>query len=490
VSKKTELNPFQIALAQNNLTAFSEWLGYRNASFHKRIYEVLSDDSIKNAIFIVPPRHGKSTCVSVNYPLWRLGRDPNRRIIVASHTKEFVASFLREIKQWMASPRYIELFGDLKPTHTGLPGKWTLNEIIVQRDRIQKDPSITALGMEQALIGRGADDIIADDIVDEDWVSSETMRETLRTKFRKELLTRREPGGRVLVVGSRFSYLDLYSELLEEEQYEKIVLPAIDDKDQILWPARWPKEELVKKKNEVGSIIFAAQYLCNPTPAEGAIFKDVWLTYWHEKEDRPDKRLYRLPARSELDVFQGWDLSISEDPEADYTVGLTLGMHRASGRGFVLDYTHQHLNFPAQVKAVETQALAWLPLKVGIESVAYQKALPQQVRREMKLTVPIVDVHQDRNKTTRMIKISALMESQMLAFSLKHDDLILECLQFPKGKHDDILDALEIAVRIASSYAEPGASLFIPPSTMPRIEAETDRERFLRAARRAGSDWI
>lgn len=487
MSSEERLGPFEKALAQERLKYFSQALGYRNALFHDKIYDVLQDDSIKNAIFIVPPRHGKSTCVSVNYPLWKLGNDHNRRILVTSHTKDFVAGFLRESKEWMISPRYQEIFGDLRPAHTGVPGKWTSNEIIIQRDRIQKDPSITALGMEQALIGRGVDDIIADDIVDEDWASSETMRETLRTKFRKELLTRREPGGRVLVVGSRFSFLDLYSELLEEEQYVKVVLPAIDEKNKVLWSERWPREAILAKRTELGSIHFSAQFLCKPMPAEGAIFQEKDLTYWHNEIEDVEHRIYRLPPLSELQVFQGWDLSISEDSKADWTVCLTLGLDRATGAGYILAIYREHLNFPAQVKQVEAQALAWNPVKVGIESVAYQKALPQQVRKEISLRYPIVDVKQDRTiggKIPRMQRIGALMESQMLRIAHKgQEELVLECLQFPKGAHDDILDALEIAVRIASSYTQAGVSLFIPPSTMPRMDEDDARSVFLRGSR-------
>lgn len=139
------------------------------------------------------------------------------------------------------------------------------------------------------------------------------------------------------------------------------------------------------------------------------------------------------------------------------------------------------------MKQVEAQALAWNSVKVGIESVAYQKALPQQVRKEISLRYPIVDVKQDRTiggKIPRMQRIGALMESQMLRIAHKgQEELVLECLQFPKGAHDDILDALEIAVRIASSYTQAGVSLFTPPSTMPRMDEDDARSVFLKGSR-------
>jgi hypothetical protein len=34
----------------------------------------------------------------------------------------------------------------------------------------------------------------------------------------------------------------------------------------------------------------------------------------------------KLPPREKLRIFRGWDLVMSEDPSADLTVGLTLGV--------------------------------------------------------------------------------------------------------------------------------------------------------------------
>ena len=486
VQKSLDSDVLYRALAKADLIAFTEHLGYINAPFHEQIYKILQNQGVRRAIIILPPGHGKSTSSTINYPLWRLGENPDLRFIIASHTRDFVASFVREITGWMAHPRYIEVFGDLKPYH---PNKWSQHEIIVSRSPTalpQKDPSITAIGVEQAIIGRRVDEIICDDIVDEDWANSEPLRERLHTWFKKELLERLEPNGRLIVVGTRWSYLDLYSGLLEEwnakwpqisdDGHTQLVLPAIDEANNALWEAKWPLGMLLAKKAEVGPIMWSAQYLHNPSPIEGTELKKEWLYYWDPATDDPPKKIHRLPARDEMLLFQGWDLGISESETAHPTVGITIGISK-EGRCFVLDFEKKQIDFPAQVAAVESHALAWKPEKIGIEAVAYQRALPQWVKRGL---IPVVPVEQTKNKMLRILSLAPYFQNGTLCIARTgQDDLLMEYLQFPKGRND-ILDALEIAFRISRTHLRPGAVIFEPPSTYRDYRRETDRDRFLR----------
>jgi predicted phage terminase large subunit-like protein len=434
-----------------SLVEFTERLGYINAPFHEQIYAALTDEKIKRLLIILPPGHGKSTCVTVNYPLWRVGNDHNYRVIAASYAKDFVASFLREITGRMQSPEYIQdcKFGELKPQRGGaqVGYKWASNEIIVQRPIIHKDPTFTALGTGQGTIGRRAHDLIADDIVDEDHAYSETLRERLWSWWKNEFLTRLEPNGRVIVVGTRVHFLDLYGRLLKEKDendnplWHIIILPAYDKALKPLWEAKWPLEILLSIKRELGSPVFTAKYLGDPTPQEGATLKREWLNYWTEEAEDKSKRVYKLPVRDRLRIYQAWDLAISEDPSADWTVGLTLGVDMDGGI-YLLDYARGHWDFPTQIKQVEAQAAMWSPLKIAIESNAYQKALPQALRAGL---LPVVEVKQTRDKIMRIQELSPHFENGAIRISRAHDEFLLEYLQFPKGEHDDILDALHLA---------------------------------------------
>jgi predicted phage terminase large subunit-like protein len=423
----------------NDPAKFAEHLGYRNAHFHKEIYAMIKDQNSSRVLVILPPGHGKSTCATINNTLWQIGRNPNIRIIMASHTKDFVANYIRQITTWLQKPEYIQIFGELKPTP---PNKWTQNEIIVKRNTTEKDPTVTAVGTGQAIIGRRADLIICDDIIDEDSASGENQRQKVRTWFKKELLTRLEPAGRLIVVGTRWHYADLYGELLNDGAYEKLLFPAINQNNEALWPKRWPLKKLVELRQELGSIVFSAQYMCNPTPLEGGLLKAEWLNYWDETAHDPANRIYRIPSIETLRIYQGWDLAISENPDADWTVCVTIGAD-SENNVYILDILRKHLNFPAQVNAVLSLAKNWNPYRIAIESNIYQAALAQSVSKE---TIPVVQVKQHQNKLWRLMDLAPHFENGRIRINRElHEDLISEYLQFPKGEHDDILDALHLA---------------------------------------------
>jgi predicted phage terminase large subunit-like protein len=346
----------------------------------------------------------------------------------------------------MESQAYTDIFGQLKPQR---PNKWTQNELIVERDLIHKDPTFTAVGTGQAVIGKGAHEIILDDVIDEDYVGSPALRDSLWAWYKNEILTRLEPGGRVIVVGTRVDYLDFYGRLIDEKDeqgnplWRVIILPAIDENNQVLWPKKWPLAVLLTKKNELGILVFTRKYLGKPTPQEGAELKDEWLNYYNPQAEDHAHRIYKLPPRERMHVVQTWDLAISESPEAAYTVGLTLGVDVEGGL-YVLNYVREHWDYPTTSKMIEAQALAWHPEKIGIEAVQYQRMVAQGLRPKL---LPIVDIQQSKAKDERIRSISPYFENGTLRIDRSMDELIMEYLQFPKGTKD-ILDALEMGVRL------------------------------------------
>jgi len=426
-------------------------LGYQNSKHHEQLYAALENPSIKRLLVIWPPAHAKTTCATINYPAWRVGLERNTRFILTSHTADFVKSFVRGIKSVMSSPEYKSIFGDLKPE---APDLWNRNELIVQRDSFEKDPTFTALSVNSSIIGRRADEIIVDDPIDETTANSETLRDEIYRWFTKELVTRLEPNGRLMVIMTRWHFADIASKLLEEDEYDvvrapfgykRLISPAIGPNNEVLWPEKWPLDRLLARKKEIGAIAFESQYQAHPIASLHAPLKVEWLHYWHETDEDLEAKIHKLPSREKLRIIQAWDLAISEQPEADWTVCVTLGVEK-EGAIYLLDYYRAHIDFPAQVKQVEAQALAWKPERIAIETVAYQKALPQQLRHGM---FPITEIKPVKDKGIRIQSLAPYFENGTIRVSKGHEEFLLEYLQFPKSEHDDILDALQMAVAVA-----------------------------------------
>lgn len=170
--------------------------------------------------------------------------------------------------------------------------------------------------------------------------------------------------------------------------------------------------------------------------------KRSWIKYYHPEE---------LPPLEELSIYQGWDLAISTRETADYTVCTTVGVGRDK-QIYVLDWYRERIDFPSQVRMVEELARKWNPLQIGIESNAYQQALPQQLKKTSMLRIK--EVKRTKDKVTRITSAFVHFENGKILLPEDHpelDNFLNEYVYFPQGRHDDMLDATELALGIGST---------------------------------------
>ena len=421
------------------------WAGYRSC------HRVWMDFQLGNprTLILAPRGHGKSTICTVLYAIWKLLNDPNRRILIISNTDTQAVNLLGEIKAQLESPAFREVFGNLR----GEP--WHNHQLTLStRTRIAKEASITAMGVFGPVISGHYDDILVDDSVDEKNARSEKQRETLRIWYRKKLLPCLEPGGDIHVLGTRYHPLDLYNDIIEvgdlereqgdDDPYEIMISEAVVDaeRQEVLCAELYDFAELMKRKREMGSILFAMQYQNDVELAKGAIFRPEWIQYVNRVD---------LPAPTNCIIAQGYDLAISAKDSADYFASATVAMSRADSRltFYVLDmYRARGLTFRGQLQHVKKNAANYAPERVGIESVAYQAALEQEAEYA---GLPAQPVNTHKGKTARAYKLSALFENGQVKFLRGHPtqmDCIDELLVFPDGEHDDLFDALEIAISV------------------------------------------
>ena len=204
------------------------------------------------AIVNMPPEHGKSTTLTVNYLTYRLVKDPNTRIIIISKTQAMARKFLFSIKQRLTHPQYSEMQSKFGPPE-GYDHKseaWSQDMIYLSGDSRQageKDPSVQALGIRGHVYGARADIILLDDGVD---LSNAHEYEKQIDWIQSEVISRVSASGMFLVVGTRLSARDLYSELRdpsrypdEESPWSYLSMPAVlqFDDDPKNWETLWPK---------------------------------------------------------------------------------------------------------------------------------------------------------------------------------------------------------------------------------------------------------
>lgn len=212
-----------------------------------------------------------------------------------------------------------------------------------------------------------------------------------------------------------------------------------------LWPGRFPVELLEKRRQEMGTMIFNLQYQNDAQLALGAVFREEWFRFYRHAPD-------------ELAIYQGVDLAISSSKAADYFAIVTVGRNEQS-EFYVLDVFRGRLTFEQQAQAIVRKANEFKPVRVAIEATGYQAAMAQVLRS--KTAVPVRAVYPHKNKMTRALRLSASFENGKVFLRRNQEMLMEELLQFPDGEHDDLFDALEMAMELAGrSFA--GKLLKIP----------------------------
>lgn len=213
-----------------------------------------------------PPFHGKSVALTIHYTAYRLCMDPGFRVIIISAGSELAKDFLFGVKQILTNPDFIDLQRTYAPDGgwEATSESWTETRIVfgtavrAQSTKAfhEKDANVLALGMRSKVYGRRADLIIVDDGVDTTNVSEHAKQ----LKWLRGMVeSRLEAGGKLMVIGTRVSPIDLYSELRKPENYANgrvpwtyLASPAIleegerPEEHKTLWPwadAPWVQPE-------------------------------------------------------------------------------------------------------------------------------------------------------------------------------------------------------------------------------------------------------
>ena len=427
---------FQLkTLAQNNFIKFVKqvWPEFVEGPHHIKIaekFQDLAEGRINRLIVNMPPRHTKSEFASFLFPAWMMGRDPRLKIIQTTHTAELSYRFGRKVRNLMEENTFQDVFDDIELSQDSkAAGRWETN----------KGGEYFAAGVGGAITGRGADLLIIDDPHSEQDALSETALESAYEWYTSGPRQRLQPGGKIVIVMTRWSTKDLTGQLMKAQtdvkadQWDVIEFPAILE-DKPIWPQYWKLHELESVKASLSLAKWNAQWQQNPTSEEGSIIKREWWNIWN----RP-----ALPSLQH--VIQSYDTAYSKKETADFSAITTWGvfLHNETTPNIILlDVKKGRWDFP-ELKRISMQEYNyWEPETVIIEQKASGTPLTQELRR---VGIPVVNFTPSKgnDKHVRVNSVSPLFEAgQVWAPDEKWaQELIEECAAFPYGDHDDLVDS-------------------------------------------------
>jgi predicted phage terminase large subunit-like protein len=396
---------------------------------------------------LAPPGSAKTTFVSRLFVAWYFASHPRSNIIGVSH----VASLAETNSAYIQ--RYINDNFDVL-------GYGLLND--------NKADWFTANGCEYLAVGVGgtvrgfrADVIVIDDpIKDREAAESETSRESLWEYYHSDLTSRLKPDGKVILIATPLHENDLMCRLIREQgdDWHVVRLPAISEGEgdalgrpegMPLWvddPAYGYGEKLLQlqqaAEREGRQRDWFAQYMGRPRPPEGAMFKPARMPVF---DVLPERVLARVRA---------WDLASSASRAADWTVGLKLVQLWDQGAAYedmwIVTDVQRMRGTPDEVRRlVRTIAQAdgygteiWIPqdpAQAGVDQVdSYIRMLSG---------FPVKAERMSGDKVTRADACASQCNVGRIGILRApwNAGFIDELGAFPRGVHDDQVDALSLA---------------------------------------------
>lgn len=399
--------------------------------------EAVTRGDIDRLAVFMPPGAAKSTYASILFSPWYFGNYPDHCVIAASHTAELAEKWGRRVRNLVAEHSLI-LGVDLA-ADSQAAGRW-------ETDR---GGEYFAAGVGGAIAGRRADLVVIDDPVrSREDADSELIRDKTWDWYKSDLYTRLKPGGRIVLIQTRWHEDDLAGRLLADmgaggDQWEIISLPAIAEGNdplgrragEALWPEWENGAELDRKRRTIGPRDWTALYQQRPAPEEGDYFKAQWL-----------KPYVTAPATDTLAIYGGSDYAVTADG-GDYTVHVVVGVD-PEGRMYLLDMWRKQASSDEWVEAFCKLVKDWKPREWAEEQGQIRAGVGpflERMQRERKAYVYRRDFPVRGDKAVRAQSIRGRMALEGLYVPQNATwlpDLRAELLSFPAGKHDDQVDAL------------------------------------------------
>lgn len=426
------------------------------------LQDVLEQENGRLMLFL-PPGSMKSKLASVLYPSWVFGRNPDWQILHVCHTTDFAEGFGGAIRDLMSRDEYKVIFPlcRLNEKYTAR-GYWETTKLGVYR----------AAGVGSAIAGKRGHIGICDDLVTEQNYASKAAMEEIYTWWPHGFESRLLPGGKIILINTRWSTMDPSAWLLKRaaedetlDQWKVVSIPAIltEEAAEMLnslewvegekklkekesyWPEFWSTKELEKKRRGMPQSQWMALYIQSPIVLDGNIIKTDKFQLWEKNSASVDHIIitmdtaFSTSSQADFSVAQVWGVFYTTD--VDYDTGRPI----RKGNVLLIDEVRGRFEYPDLVKQCIELRDVYNPDLFVIEKKASGQSLIQDLRRKGFF---VSEYLPDKDKVSRAVACTPFIEDRRVWIPDKiwAQDFKDECSAFPKGSHDDRVDCLTMAI--------------------------------------------
>lgn len=403
-----------------------------------------------------------------------------------SHTRPIAKGFLRQIKYEFETNELLKaVFDDVlwaKPDKEA--PKWSEDDgITVKRKSNPKEATLEAWGLVDGQpTSKHFTKLVYDDVVTRESVTTPEM--IAKTTQAVELSFNLGSQGteKRRMIGTRYHSNDTYRAMIERQVFVPRIYTATKDGTVEGEPVLLTREQLAKKRRDMGPYTFGAQMLQNPVADATQGFRREWIKFYEgtPQDVGPSCNRYMLV-----------DAANEKRKTNDYTAIWIVGLGQ-DGNYYALDMVRDRLNLTERAERVIQLHKVWKPMEVRYEKYGMMADIDHIKSRQVQMNYrfDIVEVGGITPKNDRIRRLIPLFEQGKfyLPISLRKTDyegqtrelvgdfIEQEYASFPVPLHDDMLDAL-------ARLVEPDLSLVWPKQEEP----EDKPQRYRRA--RTTSAW-
>ena len=422
-----------------------------------------------DGLYIVGNKHvvtHNSLLVSVFWPAWEWGPRgmPNLRYINTSYSSSLTERDNRRFRQIILSEKYQRRWGKICT-----PSKDQFNVVVVgnQQTGWKLATSIGGVGT-----GQRGDRIIIDDANSVSEAESQAVMESTNIYLREVIPNRLNnmSEGVIVNIQQRTGENDASATLMNlDVGYEGVIIPMEYDwarpptsigwtdprtkEGELAWPDRFSTKVVANLRRTMGPYGWAGQYQQSPAPRGGGIFKRNWWQLW-PPDGYDDSAKLQFPPMEY--ICASVDTAYTANTSNDYSACVVLGVWRDKGnlpRIMLMKAWQERMEFHDLVeKIIDTcRNKGGSPVDaLLIEAKASGLSVAQEIQRLC--NAEEFAVHKinpgAQDKVARAYAVQHLFSSGVVyAPERKYADMVINQAEtFPKGKHDDTVDALVMGI--------------------------------------------